>query len=111
MHLNSSTNSTTITLSDFITYAKTVPISERLQILKTSIKHMIEMVSQVGVLKFHAPKKKALQYGSKIHKILKLMKLSVFGINLNTIHYQKIMITVDCSEVMPIQHDLLIYFR
>jgi len=58
---------------DFIGYAKTVPISEKIADSEDLYrKHMIrKLASQVGVPEVSCNKpKKALQYGSKIHKTL-----------------------------------------
>ena len=59
--------------SDFIDYAKTVPISEKIVDSEDIYrKHMIrKLASEVGVPEISCSKrKKALQYGSKIHKTL-----------------------------------------
>lgn len=58
---------------DFIDYAKTVPISEKIADSEDLYrKHMIrKLASQVGIPEISCNKrKKALQYGSKIHKTL-----------------------------------------
>ncbi|WP_367277452.1 asparagine synthase C-terminal domain-containing protein [Nitrosopumilus sp.] len=58
---------------DFIEYAKTVPISEKITDSEDIYrKHMIrKLATQVGVPEISCNKrKKALQYGSKIHKTL-----------------------------------------
>ena len=58
---------------DFITYAKTVPISDKITDSEDIYrKHMIrKLAKQVGVPEVSCNKrKKALQYGSKIHKTL-----------------------------------------
>ena len=58
---------------DFIKFAKTIPISDKIQGKNDLIrKHIIRKISvDVGVPKLSANKrKKALQYGSKIHKEL-----------------------------------------
>ena len=61
-------------LSDnFIKFAKTIPISEKIKGSDDLIrKHIIrELATEVGVPKISANKrKKALQYGSEIHKML-----------------------------------------
>ena len=66
--------------SNFITYAKKIPISEKIHGLDDmKRKHVIrELAIDCGVPKISAYKqKKALQYGSQIHKsLLKSRKIS-----------------------------------
>ena len=59
--------------SEFIDYAKTIPLSEKIHAADDLFrKHIIrQLASQVGVPEISCNKrKKALQYGSKIHKTL-----------------------------------------
>ncbi|TRZ70398.1 MAG: asparagine synthase, partial [Nitrosopumilaceae archaeon] len=59
--------------SDFIEFAKTIPISEKIHDSEDLIrKHIIrKLASDVGVPEIsYTKRKKALQYGSKIHKAL-----------------------------------------
>ncbi|MBI5859741.1 MAG: asparagine synthase [Nitrosarchaeum sp.] len=59
--------------SDFIEFAKTIPISEKIHDSEDLLrKHIIrKLASDVGVPEIsYTKRKKALQYGSKIHKVL-----------------------------------------
>jgi asparagine synthase (glutamine-hydrolysing) len=62
---------------DFIEFAKTIPISEKIHNSEDVLrKHIIrKLASDVGVPEIsYTKRKKALQYGSKIHKALLKLK-------------------------------------